>query len=371
MKHVMLKMLLVLFGLCVILNGQEIYESADLRFTLDLVAEDLGVPWGMVQLPDGGVIVSDRGGKLYRIDPNGQKTELAGVPEHKSSGQGGLLDLELHPDYVHTSWIYLSYSSTDEGRRSTSVIRFRLENNRLIDTERIFEALPYERAGVHFGSRLEFDNEGFLYISVGDRGQRDDHPQDLSVWPGKVHRMHDDGSIPEDNPFIDHPDAVPSIFTWGHRNPQGMARHPVTGEIWTHEHGPKGGDEINILQAGTNYGWPLVTHGINYIGTSITKFQEKEGFASPLHYWVPSIAPCGMAFVTSERYPGWQGHLLVGSLKFAYLDLVKLDGKTVVSEEKLLEGIGRLRNVIQGSDGYIYIGVENPGRIYRLVPIRN
>ena len=167
---------------------------------------------------------------------------------------------------------------------------------------------------------------------------------------------------------MNEPNAVASIYTWGHRNPQGMAKHPVTGKIWTNEHGPRGGDEINILVPGDNYGWPLVTHGINYVGTSITKFTEKDGYASPLHHWTPSIAPCGMAFVTSERYPGWQGDLLVGSLKFTYLNLVKLDGDRVISEEKLLEGIGRLRNVIQGSDGYIYIGVENPGRVYRIVP---
>lgn len=371
MSYLKLKAVLLLVGFSVLLNGQDIYESEDLTFTLDLVAEDIGVPWGMVQLPNRDLLVSEREGRMVRIDLAGQITELTGVPEHESAGQGGLLDLELHPDYEENGWIYLSYSSSKGGKKSTSAIRFRLKDDRLVDTDLIFEALPYERTSHHFGSRLEFDQQGFLYISVGDRGQRDDHPQDLEVAPGKAHRIHADGRIPDDNPFVNDPDAVASIFTWGHRNPQGMARHPVSGEIWTHEHGPRGGDEINILKAGSNYGWPLVTHGINYVGTSITKFKEKAGFASPLHFWVPSIAPCGMAFVTSDRYPGWQGHMLIGSLKFAYLDLVKLDGNRVVSEEKLLDGIGRLRNVIQGSDGYIYVAVENPGQIYRIVPIQD
>jgi len=369
MKRKITMLVLILFGSMVLVNGQEVYESVDLKFTLDLVAEDLGVPWGMVQFPDGGFLVSDRGGRLLKIHPNGQITELTGVPEHAAKGQGGLLDLALHPAYAQNGWIYLSYSSVNQrGHMSTSVIRFRLENDQLIDQEKIFEAAPYERTNRHFGSRLEFDNDGYLYITVGDRGRRDEHPQDLSVAPGKTHRLHGNGRVPRDNPFVVDENAVASIYTWGHRNPQGMDRHPVTGKIWTHEHGPKGGDEINILSAGTNYGWPEVTHGRNYSGTRITRFKEKAGTASPLHHWTPSIAPCGMAFVTSERYPGWQGHLLVGSLKFAYLDLVKLDGEKVVSEEKLLQGIGRMRNVIQGSDGYIYIGVENPGRIYRIVP---
>lgn len=370
-KHSLVKIVLILLGLSAWLNAQEVYESADLKFTLDLVAEDLGSPWGMVQLPIGDLIVSDRGGRMFRIEPSGQKFELSNIPEHAASGQGGLLDLELHPDFAQNGWIYLSYSSVNDRRMSTSVIRFKLENDALVDAEVIFEAFPYERTKVHFGSRLEFDNDGYLYISVGDRGKRDDHPQDLGVMPGKTHRIHDDGRIPKDNPFIGDNSAVASIYTWGHRNPQGMAKHPVTGEIWTHEHGPKGGDEINILSAGTNYGWPEVTHGINYIGTKITRFKEKAGFQSPLHFWVPSIAPCGMAFVTSDRYPGWQGHLLIGSLKFAYLDLCKLEGERVVSEEKLLEGMGRLRNVIQGSDGFIYVAMENPGRIYRIIPIQN
>lgn len=368
MKYTLVKIFVSLLSLAVLVCGQEVYESGELRFTLDLVAEDLGVPWGMVQLPDGELIVSDRYGSMTRINSRGEKFALSGIPEHESRGQGGLLDLELHPNYAENGWIYLSYSSVNDNSYSTSVIRFRLENDRLVDSELVFEAQPYLRTGHHFGSRLEFDNEGYLYVTVGDRGRRDELPQDLGAAAGKVHRIHDDGRIPKDNPFVNDKSAVASVYTWGHRNPQGMAKHPVSGKIWTHEHGPRGGDEINILVPGTNYGWPLVTHGINYVGTRITKFKDKEGYASPLHHWTPSIAPCGMAFVTSERYPGWQGHLLVGSLKFAYLNLVKLDGEKVIAEEKLLEGIGRLRNVIQGSDGYIYIGVENPGRVYRIVP---
>jgi len=216
---------------------------------------------------------------------------------------------------------------------------------------------------------MEFDREGYLYFSVGDRGNRDRNPQTLDNHCGKIHRVNDDGSIPEDNPFAGTEGAMASIYSYGHRNPQGVIMHPETGEIWTHEHGPRGGDEINVINPGKNYGWPVISYGINYDGTIFTSSTEEEGMEQPLHYWVPSIAPCGMDFITGDRYPQWEGNLLVGSLKYQYLNMCVIKDGKVVSEEMLLKNIGRLRNVKMGPDGYIYVGVEEPGTIYRLVPV--
>ncbi len=216
---------------------------------------------------------------------------------------------------------------------------------------------------------MAFDPEGYLYFSVGDRGNRDENPQNLDNHCGKIHRIHDDGSIPDDNPFVSEEGAMPSIYSYGHRNPQGMAVHPTTGAIWTHEHGPRGGDEVNIIRKGDNYGWPVISYGINYDGTSFTQITEKEGMEQPLHYWVPSIAPCGAAFVASDRYPGWEGDFLVGSLRFEYLNRCQINGDEIASEEILMENIGRLRSVATGPDGYVYVGVEDPGAIYRLMPM--
>ena len=214
---------------------------------------------------------------------------------------------------------------------------------------------------------MEFDREGYLYFSVGERG-RQDNAQTLKNHCGKIFRLNDDGSIPNDNPFNGTNGAMPEIYTYGNRNPQGMAIHPATGKIWTHEHGPMGGDEINIIKAGTNYGWPEATFGKNYNGTTITEFTSKEGMADPLHYWDPSIAPCGMSFVTSDQFSNWEGNLLVGSLKFRYVARLELDGEKVVHEEKLLEGIGRVRAITQGPDGYIYVSTEGPGMVVRIIP---
>jgi glucose/arabinose dehydrogenase/mono/diheme cytochrome c family protein len=350
-----------------------VFESESMKFKLEKVADGLEIPWGMAFLPDGSMLITEKKGTLIRLYPDGKKENILHAPEVISRSQGGLLDIELHPGYVNNGWVYISYSKFKPGEENplstTAVSRFRLKGNRLADEKMIFEAQDYAYTRHHYGCRLAFDREGYLYISMGDRGAGEVHPQDLGRYPGKIHRVKDDGSIPESNPFVDREDAVKSIFSWGHRNTQGMALHPVTGEMWTHEHGPRGGDEINILKPGANYGWPLVSYGINYDGTVFTELTEKEGMENPIHYWVPSIAPCGMAFVTGDRYPGWKGDLLVGSLKFSYLNLCHLEGNKVVSEEILLKNIGRLRNVKQGPDGYMYVAVEGPGRIYRLVPV--
>ncbi|MCB2221981.1 MAG: PQQ-dependent sugar dehydrogenase [Bacteroidetes bacterium] len=350
------------------------FESGSFKFILEKVASGLEIPWGMAFLPDGSMLITEKKGTLIHLTKDGTKIKIRNVPVVISRGQGGMLDMELHPDYTENGWIYLSYSAFREERgdvlSTTAVSRYRLQDDELVDEELIFEAQDYAFTRHHYGCRLEFDRNGYLYISIGDRGARDLNPQDLKRYPGKIHRLNDDGTIPQDNPFYGQEGIVQSIYTYGHRNTQGMVLHPQTGDMWTHEHGPRGGDEINVLQAGANYGWPVVSYGINYDGTVFTDLTEKEGMENPLHYWVPSIAPCGMDFVTSDRYPAWKGHLLVGSLRFSYLNLCYLENGQVASEEILLKNIGRLRNVKEGPDGYIYVAVEGPGRIYKLVPVQ-
>ncbi|MDX1463129.1 MAG: PQQ-dependent sugar dehydrogenase, partial [Marinirhabdus sp.] len=281
---------------------------------------------------------------------------------------GGLLDITLHPKYEENGWIYFTYASEEGEDRGghTKLSRAKLNDGALVQIEDLYKASPNTTRGQHFGSRIEFDNEGFLFFSIGERGARDVNPQDITRDGGKIYRLNDDGSIPEDNPFVGK-EGLDAIYTYGNRNPQGMAIHPETGEIWMHEHGPKGGDEINIVKKGANYGWPVISYGVNYSGTKFTDQTKKEGMEQPIYYWVPSIAPCGMDFVTSDRYPDWKGHLLVGSLKFNYVELLKLDGAKVVNRQKITEGIGRVRNVKQAPDGYIYIAVEGDG-IYKVIP---
>lgn len=350
-----------------------VYRGADFDYRLETVADEMEIPWGMAFLSDGSILATEKKGQLYLIDTKGQRKEIFQIPAVNSGGQGGLMDIALHPQYAENGWIYLSYSmSKKEAGRSgntTAVSRFRLKSNVLVDEELLFEGLPYSQTRHHYGSRLVFSRDGYLYITMGERGARDINPQRLDLYPGKVHRLHDDGRIPADNPFVNKAGAVKSIWSYGHRNPQGMAVHPETGAIWVHEHGPRGGDELNLVQKGANYGWPLLSYGINYNGTSFTDKTEGEGFISPAHYWVPSIAPSGMCFITGDRYPGWKGQLLLGSLKFEYLALVKMQGSEVTSEERLMEDVGRVRDVRQGPDGFIYVSVERPGRIFRIVPV--
>lgn len=337
-------------------------------FSAELLIDGLQIPWGMVFLPDGSILISEKSGSLIRYR-DGEKTEIQGVPEVYLRGQGGLLDIELHPQYPENGWLYLSYASQEGEEKGghTAIARARLSGDQLVDLQVLYKAGPNTTKGQHFGSRIEFDDKGYLYFTIGERGERDVNPQDLSRDGGKIYRLHDDGRIPSDNPFVNTDGALPAIFTYGNRNPQGMIRHPETGEIWIHEHGPRGGDEINIAVPGRNYGWPVVTYGINYSGTPITDKTEMEGMEPPIHYWIPSIAPSGMCMVTSEQYPGWNGSLLVGSLSFQYLERLEMDGRKVLRREKLLEDIGRVRNVRQGPDGLIYVAVEGKG-IYRLNP---
>ncbi|WP_203296593.1 PQQ-dependent sugar dehydrogenase [Luteirhabdus pelagi] len=332
------------------------------------IVDNLDNPWGMTWLPEGSMLITEKDGRLIHFK-DGTKSEIQNVPEVYNRGQGGLLDITLHPNYKNNGWIYITYSSTEgEGNGgNTKLIRAKLENGALTNIEDLYKAMPNSTRGQHFGSRIEFDTDGYLYFSVGERGNRDVNPQDLTRDGGKVYRLHDDGRIPEDNPFVGEANVREAIYSYGHRNPQGMARHPETGAIWVHEHGPKGGDEINIIEKGANYGWPEVTYGVNYSGTEITDQTSKPGMTQPIYYWVPSIAPCGMDFVTGDRYPEWKGHLLVGSLKFNYVELVKLNGSEVTGREKIAQDIGRVRNVRMGPDDYMYIAVEGDG-IYKVVP---
>ncbi|MFC0772386.1 PQQ-dependent sugar dehydrogenase [Terrimonas alba] len=351
-----------------------LFTSASQDIRLDTVVAGLKVPWGMAFLPDGEMLVTERSGKLYRLTRSRDLQNIEGVPEVLAEGQGGLLDIALHPEFSTNHLIYFSYSlpkKTDSlTLATTAVMRARLDGNKLTEQKNVFVALPFSRTRHHFGSRLQFGKDGMLYISVGERGNEKGNPQNINNSLGKIHRIRDDGSIPADNPFVNQENAVPSIYSYGHRNPQGMTLNPATGEIWINEHGPRGGDEINIIGKGKNYGWPVITYGINYNGVPITNLTKKEGMEQPELYWVPSIAPSGMTFVTGDRYKNWKGDILVGSLRFKYLNRCKIKNNKITSEEMLLKNIGRLRDVRMGPDGYIYVSVESPGAIFRLVPVK-
>jgi glucose/arabinose dehydrogenase len=362
---------------CVVLISTTFSQQAEAQlldtiqnYEYQLVTKGIDIPWGMTWLDDKTILVSDRRGE-FRIISDGMlvNERVSGLPKVLAEGQGGLLDVVVDPNYAHNNFIYFSYSGLEgEGEGAhTSVMRAKLQNLELTEQTVIFEGAPNTTKGQHYGSRLAFDKEGYLYISSGDRGNRDVNPQRLDRDAGKIHRINSDGSIPKDNPFVAQKGANPTIYSYGHRNPQGMAKHLITGDIWTHEHGPQGGDEINIIQKGANYGWPIISFGIDYNGSSFTDLTEKEGMQQPVWYWVPSIAPSGMTFVSGDIYPDWKGKIIVGSLKFAYLVALELDGNKVLSQEILFPGIGRVRNVVQGADGYIYVATDGSG-IFKIVP---
>ena len=324
-------------------------------FNAELVVPDLQIPWSMAFLPDNSMLITEKSGSLLHVK-GAQKTSIHGVPEIYLRGQGGLLDVALHPNYETNGWLYLTYASPEGEEKGghTALMRAKLEGDRLTQQKVLYKAGPNTTRGQHFGSRIVFDNAGYLYFSIGERGARDLNPQDIKRDGGKIYRLHDDGRIPTDNPFVDTQGAKKAIYSYGHRNPQGLIKHPQTGAILDHEHGPRGGDEINVIQKGKNYGWPVITYGINYSGSTITDETARDGMEQPLYYWVPSIAPSGMAMVSSDTYPDWEGNLLVGSLVFQYLERLVLENNKVVYREKLMEGLGRVRDVRQAPDGYIY-----------------
>lgn len=341
-------------------------------YKMDTIVSELRVPWGLDWLPNGDMLITERGGDLWLYSDGSLADEpIEGVPEVWARSQGGLLDVKAHPNYEENGWIYITYSSPDGGGgANTALMRAKLNNNRtaLTNKEVLYKAEPNSERGQHFGSRIVFDNEGYVYFGIGDRGNRGVNPQDITRDAGKIYRLHDDGRIPEDNPFVGRDGARKAIFAYGIRNPQGMDLHPETGELWEHEHGPRGGDEINIIRAGNNYGWPEISFGINYNGTSFTDDTARAGMEQPEWYWDPSIAPSGMTFVTSDKFPEWQGDILVGSLKFGYVMRVDLENGKVVGEEKLFEDIGRVRDVNEGPDGNIYVSTETGNGIVRISP---
>jgi glucose/arabinose dehydrogenase len=341
-------------------------------FRVMTVADGLEHPWSLAFLPDGRMLVTERPGRLRLISADGRldPRPLAGVPKVAAVGQGGLLDVALHPQFARNGWIYLSYAAQGEGGYGTEVLRARLDGHALRDARVIFSMRPKTTTSHHFGSRLVFDRQGYLYITLGDRGEMA-RAQRLDDHAGSVIRVHDDGRVPADNPFVAVPGALPEKFTLGNRNVQGAALHPRTGEVWMHEHGPQGGDEINIVRAGTNYGWPVITYGRNYVtGTRIGEGTEKPGMAQPLWHWTPSIAPSGMAFYEGDKFPAWRGNLFVGALRDELLVRLELDGDRVVREERLLEKqIGRIRDVRAGPDGFLYLLTDEArGRLARLEP---
>lgn len=354
-------------------NSNETLPASLSQFNENITAKlhfaDSGIPWGMAWLPNGDLLITLRDGKLKRLKKGQSNAEIiSDLPEIAVGSQGGLLDIAVHPDYANNGWIYFSYAKEDnKSNKSTAIMRAKLSGKKLTEQEDIYVAQAYGRKGNHFGSRLVFDNQGYLYFSIGDRGKRDLNPQDITRDAGKVYRLHDDGRIPDDNPFVNNDKAKKAIYSYGHRNPQGMVKHPITGDIWTHEHGPRGGDEVNLIGKGKNYGWPIISYGINYSGTEITDLTQKKGMEQPLWYWDPSIAPSGMAFVTSDKYPYWQGNILVGSLKFGQIVMVTLAGNKAVKAEVVRDELTRVRNIKQGPDGYIYVGVDGQG-IYKLIP---
>jgi len=329
---------------------------------------DIRVPWGLVQLPDGKILATERSGKLWLLTEHKPSIEITGLPEIHDNGQGGLLDIALHPEFAKNQLIFFTYASKNKTGSNTALMRAKLdiENNQLVEQKQLYLGTGDSNKGQHYGSRITVTNE-FIYFSIGDRGQRDKNPQNLSLDGGKIYRLNLDGSIPTSNPFYQQANVKKAIYSYGHRNPQGLITIADSNQIWSHEHGPRGGDEVNLIESGKNYGWPVIGYGINYIGTNYTDITEKKGMEQPKLYWDPSIAPSGMAYISSNKYPQWQGKILLGSMKFGHLVLLEINNESVVKQTKLLVGVGRVRNVIQGNDGYIYLGIDGKG-ILRLIP---
>lgn len=349
------------------------FRSERQAFRIATLVRGLEHPWCVAFLPDGRMLVTERAGRLrivsrdFDLDP----TSVAGVPRVVTGGQSGLFDVALHPDYAKNGWLYLAYMAEGSGGSGLEVMRAKLGDHKLVESRVIFRAQPKTRGSLNLGGRLVFDRQRLLYVSVGDRFQPD-RSQRLDDDNGKLLRLTDAGAVPPDNPYVKEQGARPEIYTVGNRNIEGMALHPRTGGLWTHEHGPQGGDEINIIRPGRNYGWPVITYGVNYgSGTKIGVGTHKAGMEQPLYYWVPSIAPSGMAFYAGDRYPNWRGNLFVGALRDEMLVRLEVDGEKVTHEERLLkDAIGRIRDVRTGPDGYLYLLTdESDGILARLEPM--
>lgn len=349
---------------------EERVESEKENFRVVKMAGGLEHPWAVAFLPDGRMLITERPGRM-QILHEGELTEVDGLPEITALGQGGLMDVILHPDYDDNGWIYFTYAASYDDEIGTTLSRARLEGSDLVDVEQLFQMSSPGTRGLHFGSRLVFDNDGYLFMTIGDRGDRH-KAQDLNAHNGSTLRLHDDGRVPQDNPFVDRTDALPEIFSYGHRNPQGMVYDSATDRVWLHEHGPRGGDELNLVQKGENYGWPRATYGEEYRGGTIgTTPDQFEGGVPPVHHWTPSIAASGMTLYEADKFPAWKGNLFVGALAMQHVRRVELDGATVVGEEELLRNtIGRIRDVRTGPDGLIYFLTDaRDGGIYRIEPV--
>lgn len=375
MKNQLLRMTFLLLTLSwTALATAQTIQSEKHAFRVVTLTRGLENPWSMAFLPDGRMLVTERAGRLrivgrdFKLDPK----PVEGLPEVVANGQGGLFDVVPHPQYADNGWIYFSWNAPGPGGWGTAMARARLNGYRLTDVQLLFSMEPKTRTGYHFGGRIVFDRKGYVYLTLGDRGDMP-RAQQLDDHAGSVIRLHDDGRVPDDNPYVKRAGAKPEKFTLGNRNMQGAALHPQTGELWTHEHGPQGGDEVNVMRSGRNYGWPLITYGVNYgIGTRIGEGNSKPGMEQPLKVWVPSIAPSGMAFYSGDKFPNWKGNLLVGALKDEMLVRLELDGEKVVREERLLKGaIGRIRDVRVGPDGFVYLLTdERDGVVARLEPVK-
>lgn len=373
MKNLLVNLLLACgCTLCSVSALAQTHATQEHRIRVNTLTEGLQHPWSLAFLPDGRLLVTERPGRLrvigrdFKLDPQ----PIGGVPQVAAVGQGGLLDVALHPKFAENNLVYLTYVAGDSNGVGTEVARGVLKGNRLDNVQVIFRMQPKLRNGYHFGSRVAFDRDGYLFITLGDRGEME-RAQNPGDHNGSVIRLHDDGRVPKDNPFVGKSGWLPEKFTLGNRNMQGAALHPQSGLLWTHEHGPQGGDEINVIRAGVNYGWPVITYGANYgTGTKIGTGTEKAGMAQPLHKWVPSIAPSGMAFYTGDKFPKWRGDVFVGALKDQMLVRLKLDGEKVVREERLLKNaLGRIRDVRAGPDGFIYVLTDAPnGVLARVEP---
>ena len=361
-----------LFGLAAILTAPaqgQVYESVEHDFRVVTVAEDIQHPWSIAFLPDGDMLFTQRTGEL-RIVRDGEllPVPVEGVPETRVINQGGLQEIAVHPDFENNRIVYVSYSKPNGSRGTTALIRARFENDRLEDVEEIFEADAWNERGGHFGAKIAFDEDGYLFMSVGDRqspptGDLEKHPaQDLTTHFGTIVRLMDDGSVPQDNPFVGDPNVRPEIWSYGHRNPQGLAFHPETGDLWSTEHGPQGGDELNLILPGVNYGWPVIGYGVNYrSGTAIHPSGEREGMEQPKTFWIPSIGASGLMIYDGDAFPEWRGDIFAGGLAATHrrLSRISVDGGRVMTRESLLHDVFRIRDVRQGPDGFIYLATDN------------
>lgn len=349
------------------------------NFQVQTVLAGYEIIWGMDFLPNGDLLFTEKRGRLYRL-ANGSTTatELTGLPgDIYTAGQGGLLDLRVHPQYASNGWIYATYAGSTAGTQSgrLNLVRFKITNNQLTDLSTIFQTDATNAWQGHYGSRIEFGPDNMLYLSVGEGGPRtyggasspNQNAQNLNTGWGKIHRMTDTGQVPADNPIWPGNTAPTTVYAYGNRNPQGLAFNPNTNQLWSTEHGPKGGDEVNIIQKGANYGWPLVSYGVNYDGTTISDSPTRDGIQTPIHTWTPSIGTSGLAFITSDKFGTLKGSLVTGGLAEEYLSILTISNNQITGEAKLLTG-QRVRNVKQGPDGNLYVSLEGPGRIVRIVP---